>query len=162
VGDAPQDFPNVEVINRGFGGSQLDEVTAFAERIVVPYHPKIIVLYCGDNDIASGKKSPQDVLAEFKAFVTTVRSGLSRTPIAFISMKPAPSTWTKYGKLMRSGNQLIQDYIKSDPSLAYIDVFTPMLNAQGTPRSELFGPDNEHMNAAGYALWTLTVKPFLK
>jgi hypothetical protein len=48
------DMAPLDVINRGFGvgGSQLAHVNYYATRIVLPYHPRAIVLYAGDNDLS--------------------------------------------------------------------------------------------------------------
>ena len=66
------DFPDLKVINRGFGGSHIPDTTHFAERIIFPYEPSKIVLYAGDNDIAGGR-SPEQVFADFKELVEKVR-----------------------------------------------------------------------------------------
>ena len=38
-----QDFPNLPVLNRGFGGSEIVDATHFAGRIVFPYQPKLVL-----------------------------------------------------------------------------------------------------------------------
>lgn len=155
-----QDFSGVEVINRG-GAGTLGALTRAVDRIIIPYQPKMIVVYCGDNNIVGRNESPKEVAALFKELVAAIRRGLPRTPIAYISMKPALGTWTDYGEKVRLGNQLIEEYIRHDSSLRYIDIFNPMLNEQGKPRPELFSPDKEHLNDDGYALWATLVKKHL-
>ena len=49
------DFPGIKSINRGFGGSELADVVFYADRIVIPYHPRLVVLYAGENDLWDGK-----------------------------------------------------------------------------------------------------------
>lgn len=154
-----QDFPGFKVLNRGFGGSQITDSTAFADRIVLPYKPKVIVLYAGDNDIAAGK-SQEQVLADFKAFVHKVRGGLPRARIVFLSIKPSPSRW-QFAEKIRAANELVENFCKRGKRLTYIDVFNPMLGGDGRPRAELFGEDKLHMNARGYALWTAIIGPRL-
>ncbi|HXT38557.1 MAG TPA: SGNH/GDSL hydrolase family protein [Candidatus Angelobacter sp.] len=154
-----QDFPGFKVLNRGFGGSQIADSTAFADRIVLPYKPKVIVLYAGDNDIAAGR-SPEQVLADFKAFVNKVRGGLPRARIVFLSIKPSPSRW-QFVEKIRAANNLVENFCNHEKRLAYIDVFNPMLGRDGSPRAELFGEDKLHMNAKGYALWTSIIRPRL-
>src|SRR5688500_12800475 len=44
------DFPGHNVINRGFGGSQIVDSTHFAERLIFPHEPKMVVLRAGGND----------------------------------------------------------------------------------------------------------------
>jgi len=155
-----EDFQEYKVINRGFGGSHIIDSVAFADRIAIPYKPRMILLYAGDNDIAAGK-SPEQVLADFKAFTRKVRPRLSETKVAFISIKPSPSRW-EFAEKIKAANRLIEDFCRQDERLIYIDVFNPMLGADGKPRPELFVEDMLHLNRKGYALWTAMIRPRLK
>jgi len=155
-----QDFPDLKVINRGFGGSQIADSLAFADRIILPYKPRMVVLYAGDNDIAAGK-SPDEVFADFKNLTEKIHAKLPRTRIAFISIKPSPSRWPLVDKI-KTANRLVADHCREDKRLDYIDVFTPMLVADGTPRPELFVEDKLHLNAEGYSLWTRIIASHLK
>jgi lysophospholipase L1-like esterase len=60
---------------------------------------------------------------------------------------------------IRETNAQIRDYADSDGKVEYIDVFTPMLDASGEPRRELFRADALHLNAQGYALWKQVIAP---
>ncbi len=155
-----RDFPEYEVINRGFGGSWVSDCTYFIDRIVVPYSPKVIVFYAGENDV-NGGTAPEVVSANFERFVRESREKLGDIHIAFISMKPSPSRWHLVDA-KREGNALIREFTETDPNLSYIDVFEPMLGAEGTPREELFIGDELHMNETGYALWTEIVGEHLE
>jgi lysophospholipase L1-like esterase len=157
--DLTESFPNLEAINRGFGGSQIADSTHFAERIVIPYKPRLIVLYAGDNDIAAGK-SPEQVFADFKAFVHKVMSGLPDTHIVFVAIKPSIRRWSLYGK-MKEANRLIRDLAEKDPKLEYVEVAKAMLGEDGRPRKELFVDDGLHLNKRGYKLWSGLVRPHL-
>lgn len=153
------DFPGVPVINRGFGGSEIADATFFADRIVVPYAPRQIVLYAGDNDLLNGR-SPAQVAAAFAAFVDTVRAALPESRISFIAIKPSPSR----AHLMPSAGQanaLIRNYATRARNVDFIDVYTPMLDAEGRPRPELFVDDQLHLNSEGYRLWRDVVAPYL-
>ena len=155
-----QDFPKAKVINRGFGGSHIEDSVDFVDRIVIPYRPRLIVLYAGDNDIESGK-TPAVVLEHFKKFVAIVHQKLPRTRIAFISIKPSPARWHLVDKV-REANRLIKDFTEHDRRLRYIDVFSPMVGKDGKPRPELFVEDSLHMNDAGYRLWRSTLTPYIR
>lgn len=157
--NAPAQFPDHRLINRGFGGSHLSDSVAFVERIVVPYQPKLVLLYAGDNDIAAGK-TPEQVFADFKAFVAKVRGVLPDTRIAYIAIKPSPSR-VKLMDQFQTANRSIRESCGADPKLIYVDVFTPMLGADGQPRAEFFVADRLHLNEAGYKLWAGIVKPIL-
>lgn len=154
------DFPGLPVLNRGFGGSELSDAVRFASRIVLPYKPRIVVLYAGDNDLNAGK-TPHRVFADFMEFVGTLRRDLPGTRVVFIAIKPSIARISIVDKI-RAANQLIRDYIATDPRLAYVDVFTPMLDASGQPRHELFLEDGLHMNAKGYAIWRDLVAPVIR
>jgi lysophospholipase L1-like esterase len=153
------DFPEFPTINRGFGGSLIADSTLYADRIIVPYHPKRIVFYAGDNDIAAGH-SPERVLADFQAFVHKVREQLPTTPIYYLAIKPSILRWKLIDKI-REANRLITTDIATDPTLHFVDVFTPMLGEDGKPRKELFRPDGLHMVRPGYELWVSILKAIL-
>lgn len=153
-------FADLPVINRGFGGSQIADSTHFADRIITPYKPRIVVLYAGDNDIAKGK-SPERVTADYRAFVKTVHSALPKTRIVFIAIKPSISRW-KLVDDMRRANASVKSIADKDDRLVFVDIDKPMIGQDGQPRKELFRDDGLHLNAAGYKLWASLVKPHLK
>jgi len=154
-----QDFPNHQVINRGFGGSQIADSVYYADRIVIPYRPKMIILQVGGNDINAGK-TPEQVLADFKAFVRKVRAKLPDTRIAFLSINPSPIRWAQAEREKRA-NQLIKEYILSGRNLDYIDLWDQFLDSEGKPREDLFLPDRLHNNAKGYKIRAEVVRPHL-
>jgi lysophospholipase L1-like esterase len=154
------DFAGMPVLNRGFGGSQIREVTAFAPRIVLPYRPRLIVFYCGTNDIASGR-APADVAADFRTFVSVVRSALPQTRIAFISAAPNPARWHLRTR-MQDLNARVQAWARSMDRLDFIDVWNAMLGPDGQPKPGIYLDDELHMNAQGYAIWTRIVGEYLR
>jgi len=145
------DFPDAGVIKRGFGGSELADSVFYADRIVIPYQPRAVVLYAGDNDLAAGK-TPETVIADFQAFVAKVHGALPNARIVYIAIKPSPSRWNIHDKMERANRGIAAECAR-EPYLRFVDVYTPMLGANGEPRPELFREDRLHMNEAGYALW---------
>ncbi|TQM06881.1 lysophospholipase L1-like esterase [Pseudoxanthomonas sp. 3HH-4] len=154
-----QDFPGVPVINRGFGGSELRDSTWYADRIIVPYAPRQILIYAGDNDLNAGR-TPQQLRADFIAFVERVRRDLPKAKIAYISNKPSPSR-AQLLSVQREANTLIAAEAQR-LGVDYIDIFTPMLDATGQPNEALFIEDRLHMNRAGYVIWQRAIAPYLK
>lgn len=154
-----QDFPGVPVINRGFGGSELRDSTWYADRIIVPYAPRQILIYAGDNDLNAGR-TPQQLRADFIAFVERVRRDLPKAKIAYISNKPSPSR-AQLLPVQREANTLIAAEAQR-LGVDYIDIFTPMLDASGQPDQSLFIEDRLHMNRAGYVIWQRAIAPYLK
>jgi lysophospholipase L1-like esterase len=146
-----EDFPDFHPINRGFGGSHFEDLNFYAEQIVFPYKPKLIVLYAGENDIVAGK-SIEQVFNDFKKFVLMVRQKLPKTRLIFVSLKPSPSRW-EFTPKFKELNDLIKTETEKDKRLLYVDVWSPMLTADGQPKSDIFLGDKLHMNAAGYKIW---------
>ena len=154
-----EDFPGIPVTNRGFGGSQIVDSTFFASRIIVPYAPKRIFLYAGDNDVAAGKNAAT-VLEDFKTFTKTVHKALPKTTIFFIAIKPSLKRWSMAGEMTKANKQ-VKKLTETNDLLGYVDVWTPMLNGIGEPKPEVFIEDGMHMNRTGYDIWTSAVRPFL-
>jgi lysophospholipase L1-like esterase len=155
-----QDFPEHKVINRGFGGSEVADSVYYADRIVIPYAPKLIVLNAGTNDIAAGK-TPEQVLADVKAFVEKVRAKLPEVRIAYLGNHPSPLRWAQRDKQQKA-NQLIKEYIAAGKNLDFIELWDQFLGSDGTPREDLFVSDRLHNNAEGYKIRAAVVRPHLK
>lgn len=156
-----QDFPGVKVINRGFGGSELYDSVFYADRVVTPYKPRTVVVYAGDNDLFAGK-TPEAVAADFKAFRTKVHAAVPTARIVFIGIKPSPKRWAIRNQGIAANALIAADCATDKKRLAFVDVWAPMLGADGLPRPELYVADNLHMTPAGYAVWTPLVAPLLK
>ena len=155
-----EDFPGYATTNRGFGGAQMDDVDHYVPQIVIPYKPKLIVLYAGDNDIAGGR-TPEQVVGDFKIFVSLVHKDLPKTRIIFISLKPSPSRWSMAAQY-RTANQLIKAETERSKYLLFVDVWSVMLGPDGKPKSDIFQDDRLHMNAKGYEIWRQTLLPSVK
>ena len=145
------------VIKRGFGGSQLSDCVKHLSRLVLRYRPRTVLVYAGDNDLATGS-APSEVLHRFTAFADGVHQALPDTEIFYISIKPSPARVALLPQI-RATNALIRDYADREGKVDYIDVFTPMLDASGRPRPELFRADSLHLNTDGYALWKRVIAP---
>jgi lysophospholipase L1-like esterase len=154
-----RDFPDHQVINRGFGGSEIVDATHFADRIIFPYEPKMVVLRAGGNDIHAGK-TPQQVFADYQGFVARIREKLPDADIVFISQSPAPSRWKERDDEKRL-NQMVQEFTKTTPHLKYVETYDLSLTPDGQARPELFVADQLHFNAEGYKLLTERVRPAL-
>lgn len=158
-----EDFPNLPTLNRGFGGSNIPEAVYYADRMVVAYHPRAIVFYSGDNDIAQGR-TPQQVRDDFAAFVTKVRAGgVTDAPIFFIAIKPSVARWKMRDKIMET-NRLIKEWSGAQPGgkVIFVDIYGAMLSPDGQPRPELYVKDGLHMTREGYNIWVAAVKPVLE
>ena len=155
-----KDFEGYRVLNRGFGGSQFSDAIYYFDDIVAPYKLNKIIIYEGDNDLAS-QKSPNIVFKDFKKFIKITRSVFPDIEMAFIAAKPSPSRWhlkENYNKY----NGKVKSYCENDENLNYIDVVNPMLDKRGLPNPELYLSDSLHMTAKGYEIWKNQIIDFIK
>ncbi len=158
--DVKKSFPDLDVINHGFGGSQIADSTHFAPRIVLKNVPRIVVFYAGDNDLSGGKK-PEQVSDDFQDFAKLIHKELPKTKIIFISIKPSVLRWEQFDK-QKKANELIEAFCKKNDYVTYVDVVKPMLGDDGKPRKELFVADGLHLTDKGYEVWAGLLKPLLK
>ena len=153
-------FPKHVIVNRGFGGSSLPNVINYVGDIVYPYHPKQVVIYCGENDF-TGNATPQIVLERVKKLIDTIRFKYPKIPIAYISIKPSPSR-EKYIPQMKEANQMIADMLKGVKRTNFINTADAMYTADGKIMTDIFLKDNLHMNAKGYRIWQKIMEPYLR
>jgi lysophospholipase L1-like esterase len=154
-------FPGYTIINRGFGGSVLPDVVRYANDIIIPYRPKQVLIYCGDNDLASSDSiTPQMVAGRFSQLFTVIRNALPKSKVSFVSIKPSPSRERLMPK-MKQANSLIKSFLAKQKNTSYINVFNPMLLPNGKPKPDLFLEDKLHMNEKGYAIWQKAIQPYL-
>lgn len=147
-------------LNRGFGGSQMADAARYVERIVIPYKPKVVVLYSGDNDIASAK-TPEAVRDAYRLFRDTLHDKLPQTRLVLISIKPCGSRWKLREKILEA-NRLLREETLKGANQVFIDVWPAMLGEDGLPREDLFLKDRLHMNQTGYEIWNKLVEPHLQ
>ena len=157
--DLKKYFPGLSAVNRGFGGSYISDSAYYASRIAVPYKPRLILFYSGDNDIADNKP-PDRLAADFEGFLAAAREKSPRLPVIYISIKPSPARWALWPK-MREANGLIEASCLRQPPCSYLDVGKAMLDGDGKVRTELFMQDGLHLNGQGYLLWSALLTPLL-
>ena len=154
-------FPGYAVVNRGFGGSTLLDLIRYAYDVILPYQPKQVLIYCGENDLAySDSITAADVVKRFKTLFAIIRVNLPETIINYVSIKPSPARKNVRNKVIESNKQ-IKSFMKRQRWSGYIDVYTAMIDPAGNPRTELFLADSLHMKPEGYAIWGEIIKPFL-
>lgn len=159
--DVQRYFPQETIINRGFGGSQLTDVIRYVNDIIMPYHPRQIVIYAGENDLASSDTvSAQIVFSRFVTLFNRIRSSMPVVPIIYVSLKPSPSRQNLMPK-MEEANKLISNFLRSKKKAVFIDVYHKMLDNTGKPLPGIYVEDNLHMNAKGYTIWQKAIGPYL-
>lgn len=153
-----QDLAPLPVLNRGFGGARMQDVVHYAGRVVLPYHPRAVVLFAGTNDIAWPKPATaQQVYEGYLVFVQCVHSRLPELPIYFVAITPTPSRW-EFWHIVQEANHLIEEHTQSDPRLHFIDLTDQLLGPHGKPDRSLYRFDRLHPNPKGYLKWTAVIK----
>jgi len=154
-----EDLPGYTLINRGIDSFQTDNLVRYADQLITPHQPRLIVLHVGGNDVHNGK-SPAQVLADFKTLVAAVRAKLPGVRILWSSITPGPGRWDEAPQ-RREANRVMQEYIRTQPDLGFIDLWDAMLTPDGKPREDLWVADRVHPNHAGYLIRVKITQPFL-
>lgn len=159
--DVQQYFPGYDILNRGFGGSSLEDVLYYAPQVLFAYTPRQIIVYCGENDLAaSPQPSTKLVLKRFKQLCRLIRNQWPSVPIVYISIKPSPARWQLESSFVEA-NERIKGFIQKQKDIQFLDVHTAMLTTGGETRPELYIGDRLHMNARGYEIWKNKISPLL-
>lgn len=159
--DVQSYFPDKKIINRGFGGSELTDAIRYANEIIIPYHPRQIVIYSGENDLAySDTVTPKIVLSRVITLFNIIRASMPMVPIIYVSIKPSPSRENLMPR-MEEANKLIKQYLQLKKKTVFVDVYHKMLGKDGKPLKDIFTEDNLHMNAKGYHIWQKAIAPYL-
>ncbi|MBL8188380.1 MAG: hypothetical protein JNK38_10255 [Acidobacteria bacterium] len=104
------------VFNRAFGGSRTADILYYRDKVVLPYEPKIIVYYCGSNDI-NADITPDKIAANFREFTQRVHARLPQTKIFYVSINRAPQKMDRWiGWTTRTGKS--KSFAKKTKSLA--------------------------------------------
>lgn len=155
------DFPGYPILNRGFGGATLPDLIRYVNDVIIKYAPKQVVIYCGENDFASSDSiTAKMVFSNFKKLYHIIRNELPQTPIVYISMKPSPSR-EKLQEKVKAANTMIKKFLHHKEDCTYIDIYSLMLNEDGSMKPEIYISDRLHMNEKGYAIWIKAIQPYL-
>lgn len=148
------------VFNRAFGGSRTGDQLTHMDKVVLPYEPRIIVYYCGSNDINAGDQ-PREIFLRFRQFSDRVSERLPATAIYYVSINRAPQKKARWSAV-DSTNAFVKEFCESTKRRFFIDVNPMLFDAAGNPRLELFRDDLLHFRDAAYEEFTKVIKPVLE
>lgn len=154
-----KDFPEHNVINAGFGGSQASDLNFYINELILDYKPTKVFIYEGDNDLSAGK-TVEDILVTFDLIISKIHEAFPETEIILISPKPSVARWELADQYLDL-NKKLKKSTKGKKYLKYADLWKPMLAKDKEPMKDIFLKDNLHMNEKGYAIWAKTIKRFL-
>ena len=155
--DVKKDFNNENILNRAFGGATLLDMIRYKDQNLLNYHPSKIVLYCGENDVASSDKvDGKEVFQRFKTLFDIIRKQYPDVPLVYVSIKPCLLRWSMKDRMI-DANQRISSFLSHKKKTTFVDIWDAMLE-NGEPKKDIFREDNLHMNAKGYAIWIEKMK----
>lgn len=163
-------FPDLPVLNRGFGGSVSNDLVVYADKVVLRYEPKILVVYTGGNDLHGSSKAspplpgltPQEVLADYTKFLTLVHEKLPQTRVLVHAVRTGP---VRIAELPQAEefNSLLKAWCADKPWIRWFDVPKFLVKEGNAPRDEkLYLKDRLHLNPEGYKLWNESFGPALR
>ncbi len=159
--DVADYFPQFNVINNGFGGSQFSDLLYFYNQLITKQKPDYLFVYEGDNDLAGDKKISA-VYKDFKTFVKKVRVDLPATKVIFISPKPSIARWDLKKKYEKFNKKMNRYCSKKNDNIDFADVWDSMLDNNGIVFQDIFLNDGLHMKKKGYDIWEKTLLPYLQ
>lgn len=151
------------VLNRAFGGSRTADQVARFDQVVPPYAPKVIVYYCGSNDLKAGPmpEDPAAIFARFRTFSERVRAFDPTTWIIFASATRSPDRVARWEQVDHY-NALVRAYCAATPRHRFIDLNPALVDGQGHPRLDLYREDKLHFHPPAYVAFTAVIKPVLE
>jgi len=156
-----REFAPLPVFNRAFGGSTVDLQLQFVDRLVLPHQPRVVVYYCGDNDLATPGNKADKAVDGFREFAARVRTALPETRLVYVSIKPSPKRLAIWDEAKKA-NAMIRDLCSKDPHLTFVDIAAGILDASGKPQAELFADDHLHLNEKGYQIIRTALRPAIE
>lgn len=153
-------YPEHQIINTGFGGSQMSDLLYYLEETVLRFTPTKVFIYEGDNDIAA-QQTIETILQNTKAVVNKIKQKVPEVQIILIAAKPSLARWAlkeDYIKL----NSALEAYARKQANCSFANVWDSMLDEQGKVLPNIFIEDGLHMNRAGYELWDKVIRPYVE
>ena len=174
IGDSITDYYSLDVYyadlplktyDRGIGGDRTDGVYARLKGSLYDLAPAKIVMMIGINDINSGR-SNEEILANYGAILSEIRANLPAAEVTCLSVLPMDARVEAWGIDLAKATAQIKDLNARIKPLAeskgyrFVDLF-PLFAEQDDRLISAYSDDGLHPNAAGYAVWTAALKPYL-
>jgi lysophospholipase L1-like esterase len=158
--DVAEMMAPLPVLNRAFGGSRTDDQLVRFDEVVTPYSPRLIVYYCGSNDLKAGDE-PAEIFARFSQFADRALASRPDLRLVFVSSTRSPDREDKWPRV-DCYNALVREYCQARPRCRFVDVNPLLLDATGRPRRELYRDDLLHLQAPAYVEFCRILKPELQ
>ena len=148
------------VFNRAFGGSRTADILDHMDKVVLPYAPKLIVYYCGSNDVTAGME-PGAIAKGFFQFVERVHAKAPETRVLYVSILRAPQKMDSWDKVDEA-NRRVSEYCARDKRLGFIDANPAVFDSAGNARMDLYLADKLHYKEPAYVGFTAIIRPVVE
>ena len=156
--DLEKSFPEFQIVNSGFGGSQASDLLVYTDELILKYNPKKVFIYEGDNDLAD-RKSPRQIIADINRIIEKIKQNNNNTVVVLIAAKPSIQRWKLRGRYKRL-NRKFERLSRKDPYLQFANIWDVMLEKRKVS-GHIFIEDGLHMNDKGYELWYSVIKNYV-
>ena len=151
------DMAPMSVFRRGFGGAKLSDLIHFADRIILPYSPRAIVIHAGGNELTeapgNARRTPVEALADYRELIAMIRVRHASIPIYYLALRPSNLPSAR-DELMA----LIEAESVATEGLEFIDAGAGLTLESGAPDPDLIRWDYIHLNRQGYEAWAPIVR----
>ena len=153
------DFNGLNVINLGFGGALIKDLSKNFSRLFRKIKPSVIVLYLGGNDLTLGY-SAEKIVKKIKKFLELVFKNYPNIKIINMSIKPSFERINDIKKIEKI-NSLMTAESSRNKSLIQLNFYEKIIN-KGVINQSLYLRDGLHFNDLGYKILVNEVKLALK
>lgn len=157
--DLAKDFPDLPVVNQGFGGSVANDLIVYADTVVLRHQPKLLVTYTGSNDL-NAKLTVTEALADYTRFLNLIHEKLPKTRVILTSVKIGEKRLSQIPQVLELNRQL-EAWAKTQDWVRYVDCTSYLADAKGHPIRQYYRDDLLHLSPEGYAAWTKILSPIL-
>jgi len=160
--NVPEQMAPLSVLNRAFGGSRTGDQLARFDQLVPRYAPRIVVYYCGSNDLkAKEADAPAVIFGRFREFSERVRAWSPETHLVFVTATRSPDRVPLWEQVDHY-NALARAYCVATPRRHFVDLNPSLVDAHGHPRLELYKSDKLHFHPPSYEVFAAVIKPVLE
>ena len=154
-----RDFNGLNVINLGFGGALIKDLSKNFSRLFRKINPSVIVLYLGGNDLTLGY-SAEKIVEKIKNFLELVFKNYPNIKIINMSIKPSFERINDIKKIEKI-NSLMTAESSRNKGLIQLNFYEKIIN-KGVINQSLYLRDGLHFNDLGYKILVNEVKLALK
>jgi lysophospholipase L1-like esterase len=149
------------VLNRAIAGTVTQDMLDRIGQLVLPHQPRIVVYYCGSNDISAGEDAGP-IVERTKRFIQILHEKSPNTFFYYTSIQKAPEKRARW-EVVEAVNREMERYSRQASNVGYIDLNPVLFDSRNNVRENLFLSDGLHFRpeSTAYTEFAQIVKPIL-